>query len=69
MSVDEIADELYRLPLSEFTSSRDARAAEAARAGDRELSAAVKKLAKPTTGAWLANLLAHERPDDVENLT
>ena len=68
MSLDEVADELYRLPLPAFTATRDARAAEAARAGDRELAAAVKKLRKPTTGAWLANLLAHERPDDVGRL-
>ena len=66
--LDEVADELYRLPLSAFTSTRDARAAQAARSGDRERSAAIKKLRKPTTGAWLANLLAHERPDDVERL-
>ncbi|MDE3087212.1 MAG: hypothetical protein KGJ77_10660 [Acidobacteriota bacterium] len=68
MTLDEAADELYRLPLPEFTTTRDARAAEAARAGDRELSAAIKKLRKPTTGAWLANLLAHARPDDVGRL-
>lgn len=68
MAFEEIADELYRLPRSAFTATRDARAADAARAGDRTLAAAIKKLRKPTTGAWLANLLAHERPDEVARL-
>lgn len=67
--LEELADELYRLPLSEFTSNRDARAAEATRAGKRALAGAIKKLRKPTVGAWLANVLAHERPEDVEKLT
>ena len=58
---------MARLP-SEFTSRRDALAAEARRAGDRALAAEVKKLRRPTTGAWLANLLVRQRRDEVAQL-
>jgi hypothetical protein len=65
---DEVADELYRLQPGEFTAARDARSAEARDSGDRPLAEAIKKLRKPTVGAWLANLLVGERPDDVDQL-
>lgn len=68
MDFDTIADEIYRLTPAEFTAARDQRAAEARRAGDRALSEAVKKLRRPTMGAWLANLLAHQQPGKVAQL-
>ena len=55
----EIADELYALPLEEFTPARDARAKELK--GDKELAAAVKKLKKPSVAAWVVNLLRTPR--------
>jgi hypothetical protein len=63
-----VADELYALAPPEFTSRRDGRAAEARKAGDKALAAEIKRLRRPTTGAWLANLLARERPDQVGEL-
>jgi hypothetical protein len=68
MDLDSVADELYGLTPSEFTPQRDARAAEARKAGDRTLATEVKKLRRPTTGAWLANLLVRERRDQVARL-
>lgn len=68
MDVDSVAGELYGLPPDEFTPARDARAGQARDAGDRELAAAIKKLRRPTVGAWLANLVARERPDQVAEL-
>ncbi len=68
IDLDTVADELYGSLPSEFTSRRDALAAEARRAGDRALAAEVKKLRRPTTGAWLANLLVRERRDEVAQL-
>ena len=68
IDVDTVADELYGLLPSEFTSRRDARAAEARQAGDRALAGEIKNLRRPTTGAWLANLLVRERPDQVAQL-
>jgi hypothetical protein len=41
---------------------------EARKSGDPALAAALKELHKPTVGAWLTNLLARERPEDLERL-
>jgi hypothetical protein len=58
----------HGLPPGAFTAAREARAAEARRAGDRALAAAIRKLRRPTTGAWLANLLVRRRHDQVVEL-
>jgi hypothetical protein len=63
-----VADELYGLLPAQFTAARDARAAEARRAGDKQLAGEIKALKKPTTGAWLANLLVRERRAQVDRL-
>jgi hypothetical protein len=63
-----LAYELYGMPPRQFVTARDARAAEAKVAGDRDLAEAVKHLRRPTTGAWLANLLVRERRDQVTEL-
>lgn len=65
MDLDQIADDLYRLPPAEFTARRDERAAEARASGDRQLAAALKQLRRPAVAAWLANLVAHERPQEL----
>ncbi len=49
-----IADELYALPLGEFTAARDARAKELK---GTDLAAPVKALRKPSLAAWVVNLL------------
>ena len=49
-----IADELYALPLGDFTPARDARAKELK---GTELAAPVKALKKPSLAAWVVNLL------------
>lgn len=58
----EIADELYSLPLADFTPRRDALAKEH-RGSD--LAVRVKKLKKPTLAAWVVNLLVRRDPDQV----
>ncbi|WP_232675786.1 hypothetical protein [Nocardioides sp. R-C-SC26] len=63
----DIADELYAVPITEFTADRDARA-RAAKATDNELAAAVKSLRKPSTAAWVINLLTRRDPDGVREL-
>jgi hypothetical protein len=68
VDVESVADELYGLPPAEFTAARDARSAAAKRDGDPDLAAAIKKLARPTAAAWLANLLVRERSQQVEQL-
>ena len=37
-------------------------------AGDRDLARAIGRLRRPTRAAWLANLLARERPDQLDGL-
>jgi hypothetical protein len=60
--------ELYGLPLQEFTAARDAFASEAKRAGELDLARAVKQLRKPSTAAWLGNMLVREHGSDIERL-
>jgi hypothetical protein len=66
VDAEAAADELYGLPPSEFTQARDARVAAARQEGDRATADALKKLRRPTAGAWLANHLVRERRADVE---
>jgi hypothetical protein len=66
VNLSEVIDQLYRLPPDQFTAQRDSLASKAREEGDRPLSQAIRGLRKPTTGAWLANLLVRTHPDDVE---
>ncbi len=68
VDIDSATRELYRVAPSQFTAARDAMAAEARNAGNAELAASLKKLRKPSVGAWLANLLVLEQSSDVERL-
>lgn len=68
VSVDEVADELYGLPLDEFTAVRNERAKQAREAGDRQASEAIRALAKPSAVAWLANQLVRHRHDEIDPL-
>jgi hypothetical protein len=52
----------------EFVPERDEAVAKAREAGQRDLARAIGKLRRPTRAAWLANLLARERPDQLEGL-
>lgn len=61
----EIADELYSLPLAQFTPARDARVKELK---GTPLSAQVKALRKPSTAAWVVNLLVRREAGQVEQL-
>jgi hypothetical protein len=61
VAVDEVVDELYGLPLDDFTAARNAAAKALTKAGDKD-AAAVKKLAKPTLAAWALNQMARAEP-------
>lgn len=60
----EIADRIYSVPLSDFTPTRDGRAREI-KGSESELAAAVKALKKPTTAAWVLNLLVRRESDQI----
>ena len=66
-ALDDIAEELYGGPPEEFIAARTA--ARDRVKGDKELAAAVAALPKPTTAAWVCNLLARRQPDEVAQLT
>ena len=61
----EIADQLYGLPLPEFTPARDARA-KALKGTD--LAKQVKALRKPSVAAWVVNLLVRRESQQVEQV-
>lgn len=65
MSLASIADELYGLAPQQFTAARNARATAA---GDRQLAAAVRRLARPSASAWAVNALVRRRPDEIERM-
>lgn len=62
----EIADGLYALALTDFTPSRDARAKELR--GDVDLARRVKALRKPSTAAWVVNLLVRFEAGQVDQV-
>jgi hypothetical protein len=67
-AADRAADDLYGLPLGEFTKARDDLARKLRKEGRRDEADAVKALRKPTAAAWALNQLARRRPKDVERL-
>ncbi|GAA1920393.1 hypothetical protein [Nocardioides hwasunensis] len=62
----EIADELYALPLADFTPARDALVKE--HKADKDLAAAVRGLRKSSVAAWVVNLLVRRDPDQVDQV-
>ena len=62
----EIADDLYALPLGDFTPARDALAKE--HKSDKDLAAGIKGLRKASVAAWVLNLLVRRDPDQVDQV-
>jgi hypothetical protein len=61
-------DELYGLPLGQFTAARTERVKQARVDGDRDAAAVIAKLPKPNVVAWLANQLARQDPQELRPL-
>ena len=59
--MDEI-DQLFALPLDEFTAARNELARRLKQDGDAEAAEGVRGLAKPTVAAWAVNQLARREP-------
>ncbi|WP_210648536.1 hypothetical protein [Nocardioides sp. SYSU D00065] len=62
----EIADDLYALPLADFTPARDALVKE--HKADKALASSIKGLRKASVAAWVVNLLVRRDPDQVDQL-
>lgn len=61
-------DELFAVPLDEFTAARNQLAKELKAGGDAERAATVKALKKPSRAAWTLNQLARSHDRDVDEL-
>lgn len=68
MDLEDRAAALYALPLDAFVGARNAAAKEATAAGEKELARALKALPKPSSAAWLVNMLVTRRRDEVEQV-
>ncbi|MFT4470401.1 hypothetical protein ACMX2H_10905 [Arthrobacter sulfonylureivorans] len=68
MDLESAARELYALLPGEFTAARNAKAKEAAQAGDKALAARLRSLSKPTAAAWLLNMMAVHRRDEINGV-
>jgi hypothetical protein len=68
VDIETVTDELYSLHPNEFTAVRNERAKQAQAEGDKEVAEQIRHLEKPTTSAWLVNLLAREHSEELEPL-
>jgi hypothetical protein len=66
--LDQELEELFGLPLDEFTEARNELAARLKSAGQTEAAADVKALRKPSLPVWAINQLARREPDAIERL-
>lgn len=64
----EAVTELYALMPDAFTAARNQRASEAVKAGDKNLGKAIRALPKPSSAAWLVNMLTLHRPELVSEV-
>jgi hypothetical protein len=65
---DALVDALYSAPPEGFVAARDDAVRAARERGDRAFATAAARLRRPTRAAWLANLLARRRPEQLEGL-
>jgi hypothetical protein len=68
MGIDDKIDELYGLPLEEFTKARSELARELRSRGERESAQSVDALRKPTTAAWAVNQVMRTQRADARTL-
>ncbi|MGY1815067.1 hypothetical protein [Blastococcus sp. SYSU D00820] len=68
MELEEVADELYEVPPEEFVAVRTERQQQARAEGDRALAKAIGALPKPSTAAWVCNLLVRAHREEIESL-
>jgi hypothetical protein len=67
MDLAGIAVELYALLPKDFTAARNERAKELGKT-DKDLSKQVRGLPKPSTAAWLVNMLAAHRREEIDGV-
>lgn len=68
MDLDEVADELYEVPPEEFIALRTVRQGDALMGGDRALAKQIGSLPKPSSAAWVCNVLVRAHRAEIEGL-
>jgi hypothetical protein len=68
MDIDEVADELYEVAPEDFIALRAARQDEAKAEGEKALATQIGALPKPSTAAWVCNLLVRAHRQEIEGL-
>lgn len=68
MSTAQSGEDLYGLPLEDFTSARDDLAARLKKEGDATAAKSIKSLRKPTLPAWTVNQLARSEAETLHRL-
>jgi hypothetical protein len=68
VELDSEIDKLYGVPLDEFVRDRDELAKRLRREGEREAAEQVKKLRKPSAGAWALNQAVRRRRKETDAL-
>lgn len=68
MDFEEAADAVYAAPAADFIATRNELAKQLKADGDPLGSTRLKALRKPTVAAWIANLVARELPDQLDDL-
>ncbi|MDN5857534.1 MAG: hypothetical protein L0H84_02830 [Pseudonocardia sp.] len=66
--LDDVVDRLYEVRPDLFVPDRDDAVAAAKADGDKDLARAIGRLRRPTKAAWLANLLARRRGEQLDGL-
>lgn len=66
--LDDDVDELFKLPLAEFTAARDTLAKRLKKDGRGDDAALVKSLSKPSVSAWTVNQIYWHHRDSFEEL-
>jgi len=65
---EDAADQLYGVPAADFIATRNELAKQLKADGDQLGSTRLKALRKPTVAAWIANLVARNAADDLDDL-
>jgi hypothetical protein len=68
VELDSEIDKLYGTPLDEFVADRDELAKRLRRDGDREAADRIKRLRKPSAGAWALNQAVRRRRKETDAL-
>jgi hypothetical protein len=68
VELDSEIDSLYGVPLDEFVANRDEVAKRLRREGDREAADQIKRLRKPSAGAWALNQAVRRRRKETDAL-